>query len=379
MHALHSHIQNHIQCIYITSKKPNVVNAMATHYSSAFVLLSVVAWACALSGSLAARDLADQDQAMVARHEEWMAKYDRVYSDAAEKARRFEVFKANMALIESVNAGNHKFWLEANRFADLTDDEFRATWTGYRPKTAAASSKGRSRTATTGFKYANVSLDDVPASVDWRSKGAVTPIKNQGECGCCWAFSAVASMEGVVKLSTGKLVSLSEQELVDCDVNGMDQGCEGGEMDDAFDFIVGNGGLTTESRYPYTASDGTCNSNEASDDAASIKGYEDVPANDEASLRKAVANQPVSVAVDGGDSHFRFYKGGVLSGACGTELDHGIAAVGYGVASDGTKYWVMKNSWGTSWGEAGYIRMERDIADEEGLCGLAMQPSYPTA
>jgi hypothetical protein len=344
MHALHSHIQNHIQCIYITSKKPNVVNAMATHYSSAFVLLSVVAWACALSGSLAARDLADQDQA-VARHEEWMAKYDRVYSDAAEKARRFEVFKANMALIESVNAGNHKFWLEANRFADLTDDEFRATWTGYRPRSAAASSKGRSRTATTGFKYANVSLDDVPASVDWRSKGAVTPIKNQGECGCCWAFSAVASMEGVVKLSTGKLVSLSEQELVDCD----------------------------------TASDGTCNSNEASDDAASIKGYEDVPANDEASLRKAVANQPVSVAVDGGDSHFRFYKGGVLSGACGTELDHGIAAVGYGVASDGTKYWVMKNSWGTSWGEAGYIRMERDIADEEGLCGLAMQPSYPTA
>lgn len=197
--------------------------------------------------------------------------------------------------------------------------------------------------------------------------------------GCCWAFSTVASMEGIVKLSTGKLISLSEQELVDCDVNGMDQGCEGGEMDDAFEFIVDNGGLTTESNYPYTASDGTCNSNKASNDAASIKGYEDVPANDEASLRKAVANQPVSVAVDGGDSLFRFYKGGVLSGACGTELDHGIAAVGYGVASDGTKFWLMKNSWGTSWGEGGYIRMERDIADEEGLCGLAMQPSYPTA
>lgn len=186
-------------------------------------------------------------------------------------------------------------------------------------------------------------------------------------------------MEGIVKLSTGKLISLSEQELVDCDVNGMDQGCEGGLMDNAFEFIVDNGGLTTETKYPYTASDGTCNSNEASNDAASITGYEDVPANDETSLLKAVANQPVSVAVDGGDSHFRFYKGGVLSGTCGTELDHGIAAVGYGVASDGTKYWLMKNSWGTTWGEAGYIRMERDIADEEGLCGLAMQPSYPTA
>ncbi|KAL6650396.1 hypothetical protein ACP70R_009321 [Stipagrostis hirtigluma subsp. patula] len=338
---------------------------MATH--SMGFLFAVLACAGVLT-AFAARDLADQS--MVARHEQWMAKYGRVYKDAGEKARRFEVFKANVAFIESVNAGNHKFWLEANQFADLTDDEFRASRTGFKP-----AAKGR----TTGFRYANVSLDDVPASVDWRTKGAVTPIKDQGDCGCCWAFSTVASMEGIVKLSTGKLVSLSEQELVDCDVDGMDQGCDGGEMDNAFQFIIDNGGLTTESNYPYKASDGTCNTNKESNDAATIKGYEDVPANDEASLLKAVANQPVSVAVDGGDSHFRFYKGGVLSGDCGTELDHGIAAVGYGVASDGTKYWLMKNSWGTSWGEDGYIRMERDIADEEGMCGLAMQPSYPTA
>ncbi|CAL5028643.1 unnamed protein product [Urochloa decumbens] len=343
---------------------------MATHLSSSFVFATVLTCAFAL-GALAARDLAD-DKAMVARHEQWMAKYGRVYNDAAEKERRLEVFKANVAFIESINAGNNKFWLEANQFADLTDDEFRATRTGYK----LPASKGQ---RTTAFRYANVSLDELPDSVDWRAKGAVTPIKDQGECGCCWAFSTVASMEGIVKLSTGKLISLSEQELVDCDVNGMDQGCNGGEMDDAFQFIVDNGGLTTESNYPYTAADGTCNSGKASNDAASIKGYEDVPANDESSLRKAVANQPVSVAVDGGDSHFRFYKGGVLSGACGTELDHGIAAVGYGVAADGTKYWLMKNSWGTSWGEGGYIRMERDVSDEEGLCGLAMQPSYPTA
>ncbi|CAL5028646.1 unnamed protein product [Urochloa decumbens] len=344
---------------------------MATNRSSVFLLATVLI-ACAYAlGSLAARDLTD-NQAMVARHEQWMAKYGRVYSDAAEKAWRFEVFKANVDFIESVNAGNHKFWLEANQFADLTDDEFRATRTGYKLPA------GKDR-RTAAFRYANVSLDDLPDSIDWRAKGAVTPIKNQGECGCCWAFSTVASMEGVVKLSTGKLISLSEQELVDCDVNGMDQGCDGGEMDDAFQFIIDNGGLTTESNYPYTAADGTCNSGKASNDAASINGFEDVPANDEASLRKAVANQPVSVAVDGGDSHFRFYKGGVLSGTCGTELDHGIAAVGYGVAADGTKYWLMKNSWGTSWGEGGYIRMERDVADEEGLCGLAMQPSYPTA
>ncbi|XP_037480321.1 senescence-specific cysteine protease SAG39-like [Triticum dicoccoides] len=322
---------------------------------------------CALNGALAARDLTD-DPSMAARHEQWMGKYGRKYSDATEKTRRLEVFKANVALIESANAGNSKFWLEANQFADITEDEFRATHTGI--ETPVAADKGRSA----GFRYANASLDDLPASVDWRTNGAVTPVKDQGQCGCCWAFSTVASMEGIVKLSTGKLVSLSEQELVDYD--GTDKGCEGGLMDNVFEFVVENGGLATEADYPYTGADGsTCDSSTA---AATITGHEDVPANDEASLLKAVAAQPVSLAVDGGDNLFRFYKGGVLSGSCGTELDHGITTVGYSVAGDGTKFWVMKNSWGAGWGEDGFIRMERDVADEKGLCGLAMQPSYPT-
>ncbi|XP_047070688.1 senescence-specific cysteine protease SAG39-like [Lolium rigidum] len=338
-------------------------------YSMGF-LVALALCACMLS-ALAARDLTD-DSSTIARHEQWMAKYGRVYSDAAEKARRLEVFKANVEFIESVNAANDKFWLEANQFADMTNDEFRATHTGY--KLPVGGSKGQKMT---GFRYANVSLDALPTSVDWRTKGAVTPVKDQGQCGCCWAFSTVASMEGIVQLSTGTLISLSEQELVDCDTS--DNGCGGGLMDNAFEFIVQNGGLTTETNYPYTGTDGTCNSNRASSSAASIKGHEDVPANDEASLQKAVAAQPVSVALDGGDDLFRFYKGGVLSGDCGTDLDHGVTVVGYGVADDGKKFWVIKNSWGTSWGEDGYIRMERDIADKQGLCGLAMQPSYPTA
>ncbi|KAF8666110.1 hypothetical protein HU200_053824 [Digitaria exilis] len=156
-------------------------------------------------------------------------------------------------------------------------------------------------------------------------------------------------MEGIVKISTGKLISLSEQELVDCDVHGEDQGCNGDEMDGAFKFIIKNGGLTTESSYPYNAQDGQCNAGSKS--VATIKGYEDVPANDEASLMKAVANQHVSVAVDGGDMTFQLYSGGVMTGSCGTDLDHAIAAIGYGTASDGTKYWLMKNSWDTTWGE----------------------------
>ncbi|TVU07268.1 hypothetical protein EJB05_47316, partial [Eragrostis curvula] len=324
---------------------------------------------CFCSAVLAARELSD-DSAMVARHEQWMTQFGRIYKDDTEKAGRFEVFKANVKFIESFNAGNNKFWLGVNQFADITNDEFRATKTnkGFNPSMAKV---------PTGFRYQNVSMDALPASVDWRTKGAVTPIKDQGQCGCCWAFSAVAAMEGIVKLSTGNLISLSEQELVDCDTHGEDQGCNGGEMDDAFKFIVKNGGLTTESNYPYNAEDGKCKA--GSNSAATIKSYEDVPANDEASLMKAVANQPISVAVDDGDMTFQFYSGGVMTGSCGTDLDHGIAAIGYGTDSDGTKYWLMKNSWGTTWGENGFLRMEKDISDKRGMCGLAMQPSYPTA
>ncbi|KAM0928699.1 hypothetical protein ACQ4PT_002642 [Festuca glaucescens] len=333
------------------------------------LVLAILGCLCFCSSVLAARELTD-DLSMVARHESWMAQYGRVYKDAAEKAKRLQVFKTNVEFIESFNnVGNHKFYLGVNQFADITNEEFKASKAnkGYK------SSLGR---VPTRFRYENVSLGALPASVDWRTKGAVTPIKDQGQCGCCWAFSAVAATEGVVKLKTGKLISLSEQELVDCDVHGTDQGCEGGLMDDAFKFIISNGGLTTELSYPYTAEDGKCKSRSSS--VATIKSYEDVPANNEGALMAAVAHQPVSVAVDGGDMTFQFYKGGVMTGSCGTNLDHGIAAIGYGATSDGTKYWLLKNSWGTTWGENGFLRMEKDISDKKGMCGLAMEPSYPT-
>ncbi|XP_058095663.1 senescence-specific cysteine protease SAG39-like [Magnolia sinica] len=343
-----------------------LLSIMASIYHCFFVALFILgAWA----SQAMARSL--HDSSMSNRHEQWMSQYGRTYKDAAEKEQRFKIFKSNVELIESFNsAGNRSYKLSVNAFADLTKDEFRATHNGFRPTRARASK-------ATSFMYENVTA---PPSIDWRKKGAVTPIKDQGECGSCWAFSAVAAMEGITQLKTGKLLSLSEQELVDCDRNGEDQGCEGGLMDDAFDFIQSNHGLTTEDNYPYMGTDrGTCNTTKASNHAATISGHEDVPANSEMALLNAVANQPVSVAIDASDYTFQFYSSGVFTGDCATDLDHGVTAVGYGADDDGTKYWLVKNSWGIWWGEDGYIRMKRDVDAKEGLCGIAMEASYPTA
>ncbi|OMO98803.1 hypothetical protein COLO4_13686 [Corchorus olitorius] len=344
--------------------------AAANQHQCLYLALVIFILGTNLVFQVTSRTLQDQDAGMAERHEQWMAQYGRIYKDENEKDKRFKIFKENVARIDSFNAANDKpYKLGINQFADLTNEEFRASRNGY--KAHMCSDRAAS------FKYENVS--DVPSAMDWRTKGAVTPVKDQGQCGCCWAFSAVAAMEGITGIKTGKLISLSEQELVDCDTEGEDQGCNGGLMDDAFKFIVNNQGLTTESDYPYKGVDGTCNAKKEADHAAKITGFEDVPANSEAALLKAVASQPVSVAIDAGGFDFQFYSGGIFTGSCGTQLDHGVTAVGYGVGDDGTKYWLVKNSWGTSWGEKGYIRMQRDVAAKEGLCGIAMLASYPSA
>ncbi|KAI4336256.1 hypothetical protein L6164_014802 [Bauhinia variegata] len=304
-------------------------------------------------------------------YERWRSHHT-VSRNLNEKHKRFNVFKANVMHVHNTNKMEKPYKLKLNKFADMTNHEFRSTY---------ASSKVNHHTMFRGtprgngtFMYENVQR--VPPSVDWRQKGAVTGVKDQGQCGCCWAFSSVEAVEGINQIRTKKLVSLSVQELIDCDTEE-NQGCNGGLMDYAFEFIKKKGGITTESNYPYTAEDGTCDVSKENKPAVSIDGHENVPANNEGALLKAVANQPVSVAIEAGGSDFQFYSEGVFTGECGTDLDHGVVIVGYGTTIDGTKYWTVKNSWGPEWGEKGYIRMHRGISHKEGLCGIAMEASYP--
>ncbi|XP_074267615.1 vignain-like [Silene latifolia] len=312
----------------------------------------------------------ESEESLWGLYERWRSHHT-VSRDLDDKQRRFNVFRENVNYVHTVNQMDKPYKLKLNKFADLTTHEFRSLYAG--SKISHHRMLEGHRPSTESFLYAKV--DQVPASVDWRLKGAVVPIKDQGQCGSCWAFSTVVAVEGINQIKTGKLISLSEQQLVDCDTT-QNQGCNGGLMTSAFDFIKRKHGITTEDIYPYTARDGRCKV-KTNALKVTIDGHELVPENDEDALLKAVANQPVSVAIDAGGQDFQFYSEGVFTGSCGTELDHGVAVVGYGATVDGTKYWIVRNSWGQGWGEKGYIRMQRGVPAKEGLCGIAMEASYP--
>lgn len=294
---------------------------------------------------------------------EWTNHYNKTYTPT-ERDYRNSVYNDNLLKIARHNAAGTNTWtMGVNKFADLTSEEFSDRYVG--------GVLGRRNN-----NHVRYILGAPPASVDWTTKGAVTPIKNQQQCGSCWAFSTTGSVEGAWFLSNGTLVSLSEQQLVDCSDAEGNQGCNGGLMDQGFQYIIDNKGITTEDAYPYTAQDGTCQS-QGKPVAATISSFVDVPANSETALESAIAQQPVSVAVEADQDVFQFYTGGVMTSTCGTALDHGVLAVGYGTDA-GQDYYLVKNSWGADWGEKGYIRLGRGAAfNPSGQCGIQMVASYP--
>jgi len=295
--------------------------------------------------------------------------HNKLYTSQEESDRR-AIFEANVAKVVKHNIeadmGIHKFRLAVNAFADETNQEFRNRRNGFRA--AVRQSNGPVADFHDYWK-------DLPASVDWRTKGIVTPVKDQAQCGSCWAFAAVAATEGQHAMKTGKLVSLSEQQLVDCSRNTGNMGCNGGLPDNAYKYIKANGGIDTEASYPYEAQDDDCHFKKANV-GATITGFTDVQQGSESALQKAVATiGPISVGIDASHESFQFYSKGVyVENKCSTsELDHGVTIVGYGT-EDGSDYWLVKNSWGPTWGDQGYIKMARNAQNQ---CGIATMASYP--
>lgn len=223
----------------------------------------------------------------------------------------------------------------------------------------------------------------LPASVDWRNKNAVTPVKDQGQCGSCWSFSTTGALEGVYSIQTGKLISFSEQQLVDCDNfkhGGKDHGCNGGLMDNAFSWIQKNGGLCSEETYPYISQTGqteACQTDCSVVPKSQIQSWVDVEPTDQA-LMTAIAQQPVSIAIEADQRDFQLYESGVFTGKCGTTLDHGVLVVGYGTENN-NDFYLVKNSWGTTWGDQGYIKLGRgpQYNNGQGQCGILLEASYP--
>jgi len=294
----------------------------------------------------------------------WMQEFKVQARDGAHFVHMLQNFANNEDLIESTNAQNLSYQLGHNQFSHMDVNEWRDylhLGLGY-PTHGPAASVHTDTTVTA-------------SAVDWRTKGAVTAVKDQGNCGSCWSFSSTGALEGANFIKTGSLVSLSEQNFVDCDTNG-DHGCFGGLMDNAFEWAISNKGVCSESAYPYQAKKGDC-SDKSCTHYATPKSFTDVATNNADALMSALAKQPVSVAIEADQSSFQMYKSGVLTAACGTNLDHGVLAVGYGT-DNGVNYWIVKNSWGASWGENGYIRLSRDVSQRGGQCGILMgPPSYP--
>lgn len=300
--------------------------------------------------------------------------HKKVYKSQIEEGYRMKIFLDNKRKIAEHNREYEmkrvSYKLGMNKYGDMLHHEFVNTLNGFNKSVSA-------REHPVGATFISPANVELPKEVDWRQHGAVTGVKDQGHCGSCWAFSTTGSLEGQHFRQTGVLVSLSEQNLVDCSSKYGNNGCNGGLMDYAFQYVKENRGLDTEKSYPYEAEDDKCRYNPRNSGATDV-GFVDVPQSDEEKLKAAVATVgPISVAIDASRESFHFYREGVyFDPACSSEqLDHGVLLVGYGTDPETNQdYWLVKNSWGDTWGDNGYIKMARN---KDNHCGIASSASYP--
>jgi len=298
--------------------------------------------------------------------ESWKQEYEVGYQSSGEEAYRFSVFLNNYYAIHEQMEKDPFVELSLNKFATYTQEEFGALMKcTERADTLQCNGEGS--------QCPQYPTNNLPDSWDWRDKGAVSPVKNQGSCGSCWAFSTTGALEGLNYLNTSKMVTFSEQQLVDCD-NDVD-GCNGGLMDDAL-MYASKFGIETEATYPYRGVDGECKYSKS--DAQMVNtGCNCVEPKSIEQLQAAVVQQPVSIAVQANQVSWQFYTGGVISSFCGDQLDHGVLAVGY-AQEKGKDAWIVKNSWGPNWGNAGYVYIERNTKNNgDGSCGVLAQPMVP--
>jgi C1A family cysteine protease len=306
----------------------------------------------------------------------WTKEYNHFFKNTTDFFSRFQIWYDNDKFIQNINNQNLSYKLGHNQFSIYTFDEF-----------IFQSGLNNSFNYNNNKLYGYTKKYELPQQHDWVTLGAVTDVKDQGKCGSCWAFSTTGALEGAYFLKYNKLISFSEQELVDCENSkhgGNDLGCNGGEMDNAFSWIKSNKGLCSEQDYPYVSGT-THKANDQCNVCSVVNGsqilnWTDVPPKSDDTLMYAIYQQPVSVGIDAASLFFQFYKSGVFTGMCGTKLDHGVLAVGYGTDnSTNTDYYLVKNSWGKTWGDNGYIKIAKGekYNHGSGQCGILLSASYP--